>query len=304
MKLILISDLHLLWDNPVARKDLLRETQFKKLDFIWSYAQENNAVVLQAGDFFNRPRSWYLLPEVINFLKSYPDVEVYAVYGGRNHDTYMYSNETRHNTNLGILERSGLVKILGNREVDTTQALLYGCSFGEEVPKPDGNLKDGTWNVLVIHAPIYTKKIPFLEDSIVAKDFLKEHKDYDLILCADIHRKFIVRDGKRMICNTGPILRRTAEEYSFSHEPCFFVYDTEKGDLEEIVIPYEPADKVLDRDHIDRKQEVESILDDFVSEYENEFEAEVDIYDNLKKIMEVGKLSKNTENIIYGMVNK
>ena len=112
MKLLLLSDLHLLWKNPVARKDNLPDIQFEKLEFVLDYAQEKDCIILQAGDMFDRPRSYHLLSQVMDIIGSY-EVPIYCVYG--QHDTYLYSKETRYATNLGILERSGLVHILNDK---------------------------------------------------------------------------------------------------------------------------------------------------------------------------------------------
>ena len=116
---------------------------------------------MQSGDVFDRPRSWELLPQVISLLKKYPDVKIYGVYGGKNHDTYLHSNETRHKTNLGILERSGLIEILNDKglsiggiiEPNKYRVLIYGVSYGEEIPKVEKFYKNQI-NILVIHAPI------------------------------------------------------------------------------------------------------------------------------------------------------
>jgi len=62
MKFALLSDLHLLWQNPVARLDNLVEVQFDKLSHVLGWCGNNDAILLQAGDFNDRPRSWMGLP--------------------------------------------------------------------------------------------------------------------------------------------------------------------------------------------------------------------------------------------------
>ena len=51
MKLLLLSDIHLLWHNPVCRLDNLVEEQFNKLWFVLDYAEKNNLTICQSGDF-------------------------------------------------------------------------------------------------------------------------------------------------------------------------------------------------------------------------------------------------------------
>jgi len=155
MKIALISDLHILNHNPVCRLDDLVETQFDKKRSVLEHCKENNLPLIQAGDFWDSPRGYILLNRVMDLLKEYPTVDIYAIFGGKRHDTYLYSDETREATNLGILEKSELVTILGKDYIplfsDKQVVKLYGASFGEDVPEVED--KDD-FNVLVIHAPI------------------------------------------------------------------------------------------------------------------------------------------------------
>ena len=92
MKIVLISDIHLLWQNPVARLDNLVEVQFDKLSYVLDWCKSNDAILLQSGDFNDRPRSWFGLPQIITFLKKY-GIKIYCVAG--QHDYYMYSEESK-----------------------------------------------------------------------------------------------------------------------------------------------------------------------------------------------------------------
>lgn len=300
MKLLLISDLHLLWDSPIARLDDAPAAQRQKLEFVLEYAKENDMVILQAGDFFDRPRSWMLLPIVIDLLKNY-GVKTYCVYG--QHDTYMYSSETRDSTSLGILAKFGLVTILGSELTGSVHigrdptVSLYGCSFGQEVPE----VVSDEFNVLVIHAPIAESALFPGHDYVDARRFLKKHKNYDLTLCGDIHRFFCVEQDERFILNTGPMLRRTAEQYSFEHRPGFFTFDT--GRIEErldwVEIPHEPSEKVLSRDHIENPQLVNEMLDKFVSSISTSTEIEgVDFERNLQAFIEGNAIEQSVVDLI------
>jgi len=212
MKFILISDLHISLEQPIGRLDNVAVISFHKLNIVLEYARKINAVVVQAGDFVDKPRSWFLLPMLTSCLMKYK-IPIYCVAG--QHDVYMYNEETKDNTTLGVLAKAGLVHILNEHPVEIRNVRIYGASHGQEIPVPD----DGLVNILVVHEPIAMEWAGV--DYIDAEVFLKEHKEYDYILCGDIHRKFLIQKNGRTILNTGPMVRRSATEYNFKHAPGF-----------------------------------------------------------------------------------
>ena len=268
MKFIEVSDLHLLVKNPKGRSDNLVETQWGKLDFIFKLASENNAAILQAGDFFNSPRSWMLLPMIIEFLKKYPEVSVFGVAG--QHDVYMYNEETRYRTNLGILARAGLVKILGDipESFDDGAVLVYGAHFGSRLPIID-KVK-GVYQIGVIHAPIAEAAIYPGQKYWDAKQYLVRNDGYNNILCADIHRSFNYSIAGRTILNTGPIIRKEATEYNFQHLPHVYLLDTNINVATKILVPAEDGETVLDRSHIDKADDITDMMDSFVDSIVND----------------------------------
>ncbi|MFA5355260.1 MAG: metallophosphoesterase [Candidatus Paceibacterota bacterium] len=300
MKFILVSDVHLLRQNPVARKDNLVENQFKKFEFILQQARIQKADILCAADFCDIPRSWVLLPRIISLLKDYEDVRLHTVFG--QHDTYLYSEETRDRTTLGVLEKAGLVTVLDSSPLQITGedrcVTLYGCSFGADVPVPVVSSRSTMFNVLVIHASISDRSLYPGQEPTMAKKFLESNKNFDLIVCGDIHRSFMVKAGKRFLFDVGPMLRREATQYNFSHVPHVVFFDTEKLTYEEIEIPHKPADEVLDRSHIDRVVESKDILEGFVSEIESEDTEKVSFEEILWSLVKANKGSKSVEKVL------
>lgn len=300
MKFVLLSDVHLVWENPIARMDNLVDVQWDKLAFVFDYARDINATILDAGDLFDKPRSWALLPRLIQFIRHY-QVPIYGIFG--QHDTYMYSEETRERTNLGVLERAGLVRILDEeRKVlfDHGNVQVFGASFGQELPKVE---RKGV-TVGVIHASISDRPAyPGHQYSEMAR-YLKENDSYDLILCGDIHRMFhFEKDGRRIV-NVGPMTRQEATEYNFTHVPGFGVYDTSDNSLDWVDIPAQPAEKVLSRDHIERKKESEELLKEFVGALGGEQVVDgVSFIDNLWQFVKENKIEKPVIDILAEVVN-
>ena len=270
--IVLLSDLHLSWDNPVARRDNVREVQFGKLSYVFDWAKSNGAMVLQAGDFFDRPRSWRLLAQVMDFLKQYPTVPVFCVYG--QHDLYMRSEEARDSTSLGLLQKAGLIRVLDLQRFRVGRLVLYGASWGVSWKQAIGRLQEvgrveGIRQILVIHAPIAREAL-FKGHEYIAADRVLKESPFDLVLCGDIHRMMMTgkKEGsrKKWLVNTGPVVRRTAEVYNFTHRPCFFVYDVEEGEVVMYEIPHRPADEVLSREHLVDEYDLvrEDLLDEFI----------------------------------------
>jgi len=258
MKIINLSDLHLLITNPVSRKDNLVEVQFKKLDFVINFALKHNAILNMPGDIFDTPRSWYLAPKIAELLSN---VDVYCVYG--QHDTYYYNKSTRHATSLGMLDKSNIVTILGEHPVihPDDNVAFYGCSITEHIPKPEVT---HMLNVLSIHAPISDTALYSTHEFINAEKFITE-SEFDIVLCGDIHRKFLFEKNNKVILNSGPLLRKESTEYNMTHKPGFYFIDTETKKIEFIEVPHEPSEKVLTRQHITTQQELKSMRNEFVA---------------------------------------
>ncbi|MDD5053477.1 MAG: metallophosphoesterase family protein [Sulfuricurvum sp.] len=299
MKLILCSDWHLVYQNPIGRKDDLTKVQFDKLAFVLKKADELDAPILQAGDFFDKPRSWSLLSHVMDRLKTC-GASVYTVYG--QHDTYLYSEETRDKTNLGILAKAGLVEIADDKSVYIGgNCYLQGCSFGGEIPKPD---MEGL-NILIIHAPI--SDAPAYPGCVytAAKKFLSLHSGYDLILCGDIHRTFVERIGNMTILNLGPMLRKEATEYNFQHEPKIVIFDTETRELEWVTIPHQPSEEVLSRDHIEIQSEAEGKLQNFIDMMKQDEQLQgVSFQDNLYEFIRTNGIDKEVVDYLSGLMEE
>ena len=301
MKFVLISDLHLMSSSPVSRLDDAQKTSLDKLAFVLNYAESKNAVILQAGDFFDGPRSWYLLPKVLSLIGNFHS-SIHAIFG--QHDTYMYSVERRRYTSLGVLEAVGDVNILNDHPFCFSDLHVYGCSYGEEIPNPHKILmKNRFKNVLVIHAPIAEKEIFPGQEYESYNKFLMEQEHYDVILCGDIHRAFFYerRDG-RIILNTGSMMRKTAEKYSFEHEPHFYVWDSESGDFEKVIIPHSPAEEVLTRAHIEDSEEKKAILGEFVDAIKDDYEAQVDFMETLLSLAKVADIDEHVFKIMEEII--
>ena len=277
INIIALSDVHLRSSNPIARKDDIVKTQFKKLKFIFDYAIEHDCIILQAGDFLDKSRDWNLLVMLIHFFGKYKKIKFYCVLG--QHDSYLYSR-TR-GTTLGILERMGIVNILNNR---MTQYIddwsIYGSGWGEPLPKT--NYYEN--NILITHRSIADTEVYPGQKYTDYEKFLKSNPEYDLIIVGDIHRSFNYRSSDvRYIVNTGPMIRAEANEYNIDHHaPHFWHFEVgnpkqgSKIQGQIIPIPHKPSDEVISRSHIIERNNVDitemsKLLDRVIDDKDKEF---------------------------------
>lgn len=328
MKLLLLSDVHLSSKTPIGRLDDYRKTCLRKFEYVLKYAQKINATILQAGDLFDKPRDWFILLDVIDLLKKY-QVHFACVYG--QHDTYMYSIENREYTSMGVLAKNNLVQILNQYPHNLKdQFNITGVSFNPDLQMP--KLVDKhKLNILVAHATVSDVALYPGQAYYDAKKFLKDYSCYDLILCADIHRQFYFKEtetiwhddsarkwtkrkpeiGKeydlnvRYLVNTGPMMRKEASHYNFSHEPCFYVYDTETKKVSRGKIPCEPAKKVLSRKHIESSVEADTMLETFIAAVrDDKLEVGANLVDNIHTFLRKHKIDKTISNILEEVMSR
>lgn len=290
MKIVLLSDLHLTEKNFICRKDDIILTQFDKLKFVVKWAKEREISILLGGDVFDRPRGYGVLTKCLNLFK---EVDTYSIWG--QHD--MYFRKILKESNLGLLNELNTIIHLGREGTRLNYSTaVYGCSFGEEIPKiEDGNETLKT-KILVIHAPIYDIKISGITNGSHAKAFLNKHKEFDLILCADIHQKFMYEENNRIICNTGCMLRKSVD--IADHKPCFFVYDTETRKLEEIEIPYKPKDEAISDKHLAQSKYIAESLDNFITQIKSNSQNGVVFKDNLLNFIKENNIEKDIVDIL------
>lgn len=296
-KIVLLSDVHLSVENSRSRLDDVKVTGFKKFQFVLDWAASSKSAILQAGDLGMGPRNWDLLAEMMDTFMV--DDEFYGIYG--QHDTYLYSEETRDATMLGALIAAGMVRLLGKTPLDIKEYKVYGCSYNQEIPTPDEKSKDH--NVLVIHAPIAEKALFDGHKYMDAGRFLDVHRGYRIILCGDIHQRFIIEKKGRYIVNAGPMIRREATEYNFHHHPGFWVWDAKEENMDWVEIPHKPADKVLTRDHIELEEYRSEKLDEFIKSVKGDMiDDKVSFMTNLWAFIKENSIDQKVVDIIAKIV--
>lgn len=290
-----ISDLHLVGKTPECRLDNIVELQWGKLRWVFNKCEELGcSVLLQAGDLTDNARSWYVLPTLAALLSENWNFKFYGVYG--QHDTYMYSEQTRDRTNLGVLAMTKRARILSPRPVLYNGVRFYGASWGQEVPKPRDRRKT---NVLVTHAPIGPAVYPGHETTSAGR-FLRKHDRFDFILCGDVHRSFFKKSSGRSIVNTGPLVRKWADRATRKHTPNFVVWDSDTGNTRRFIIPHGNAQEVISTDHLEREDQTDNtdLINEFVAAMDEYEDPEVNTTVMLREVMDRMNISAEAREVI------
>lgn len=293
MKFLLLSDIHATSKQPIARKDNVMATFFEKFTFILEYAKKNNCIILQAGDFFDKERDWYLLFNLMKLLNKYK-VPIYSVFG--QHDSYLYSNVSKTPTTLSVLNRTGLIKMLRGIPVKVGSKIkIYGSSWNNPIPKPDDL---NPLNILVIHASIYTSPLFPGHKVTRVKRFAKQNSGYKLILVGDIHRQFVYMNQTSHIINTGPMLRLDAIEYNTHHRPTAFVYDTRYNTINKISIPHRKSEDVLDYTHLTKEDQTVAARTEWIKLIKEHQIFSPNIKENIRSAIRKNPISKRAKEIL------
>lgn len=265
---ILAADDHVRNEAPQCRMDNYVEAVFKKLDFRNSIAKKYKIPILQAGDLGDK--SYFVKKEnekdkqigwTAEIYNRYVDImtqnnypgpqEPFLFCVGGNHDLHGHDIQNLNKSVLYGLINSNAVKLLNEDPIDICNCNVYGCSWDEEIPEYRNN---DNMNILVIHKMIINQ-LPLWpgQEAPKAVDILKQNTNYDLIVSGDNHNTFIAEYDQRILVNPGSMMRSTTKQ--FDHKPCFFLYYPESHTVEKIFYPIEPAEKVISKKHIEKKNQ-------------------------------------------------
>jgi DNA repair exonuclease SbcCD nuclease subunit len=291
MNFVLLSDVHATSRSPIGRRDNVLRTFLRKFKQVLKYADKNDALILQAGDFLEAARDWHLLFRLMTLLKKYPHIKIYTVPG--QHDKYMRTDVQKTPTTFGVLLKAGLVHMLDKDPTIFGDTYVYGCGHGEEIPTPEGER-----NILVIHKNISDTGLYPDHSYIGAKYFLRKYKEWDVVLAGDVHKHFYYKRKESHIVNTGPMMRLKADEYNLTHKPCFYLYRSDKHKLHRVLIKHRPAEIVIDRLHLQNEIFVPTELEDFTIALKDEDSTHIDLFEEIDKELKRRKAGKPVRNIL------
>lgn len=319
MKLIYFTDSHIMGRNPGSRIDDYPQALYRTfLEIEQTARTEKPTAIIHGGDFFDQPRiADSIKNKYIRILKRINKIcPVYLVPG--NHDLFGYSMKTIDQTAIGILARSGMVRLLTRSKNYTlkdgnVKVAIHGYEYHKDIDKEpllDYQIQEdpnANHNFLFSHGMLLEK--PFHPDvpCTLTKDV---YTDADLVLNGHYHPGMpIHQHNGTTFGNPGSTGRVEASKDGMSRMPQYAIID---ADTKNFAVTYheyqcaEPGDKVFDRSQITTKKEEKRYLEAFEQTVQDALTFEAyNPRDVLAKLAKSGKLAtsivKDAENMITGV---
>lgn len=318
---ILGADLHLWPRAPLCREqDEWIAAMGGKLQDIRNLQKIHDAPFLVAGDIFEKPYmekgdQWFfswLMGQIDNWI----------VIPGQ-HDLANHRLEAYPESNLAVLEKAGVVKVLfengkgkGWGDVSKTiDAFPWGTTPSSCKKESD------SIHIALVHKLVYPGKPPFpdaeLEGS-TAKALMKKMKGFDLIVSGDNHETFGLASSRginttvggefgyntwpnelgakhaQLLVNPGSLMRTSAKQ--IDHEPSVFLWHADTNTVERYILPHAP--NAVNRDHIDRQEIHDEKMDVFVERLAGDVDLDLSFTQNVRRRAKESKVPAGVKEII------
>lgn len=274
---ILTSDWHIMENTPPCRKDDdFLDTQVKKVRFITDLQQENGGCpIFHTGDLLERWKSSpFILSLLINLL---PD-EFYTILG--NHDMPRHS--------LELVDKSGVFTLFAAGSLEEAKGKWWTMDN-----PPDEDIEINNKKILLAHEMVWQHDPPVKGlEGHKAIDYLKKYYRYDLIVTGHNHQSFVKKYKGRLLVNPGSLTRHKADQ--IDHKPSVYLWYAKTNTVKRVFLPFEPASKVMSRDHIEIEKRKNKRLEAFIDSIQKGWKASISFEANLKSI----KKSKRVEAIL------
>ena len=291
---ILCSDLHLREDTPKCRTDDYKAAQLKKIEWLNHLAATHCCPILCAGDIFDK---WNISAEMSAWaIENVP--QMYAIPG--QHDLPDHNLELIKKSGFNVLKVANIIDPYNNsfhtlyKDIPINFIMF---PFGEALEGYKLPIGFGWRSIALIHTLVLGPKDAKMKGSTVQEIFDKMPK-FDLIICGDNHKSFVVRNNNYadgcLFVSPGSMMRMTADQIDY--KPRVYLWYADTNTVEPAYYPIESG--VVTREHIDKKQEKEMILEAFVQSTQGG-EVTASFEKNMEKYLQQNKVSANVESKIY-----
>lgn len=267
MKLLFFTDTHIKGTTPKNRKDNFFETLKRKFLEIGELSSELEVdYILHGGDWFDRPDlSPSIVREFAIIIKSFGK-EVFTVAG--NHDIFGHNPGTVSRTMLGILEGTGIVRLIGDNEEiilkkDGISVQLSGKSYSYDIDGQEyaknyivKKRQDVDYAINIVHGMLLQK--PFYEG--IQYTLLDDIKDTeaDITFAGHYHSGFGVKYiNNKYFINPGSVVRISNSIGELERKPKIVYMElTDSITIKEIELKSAlPGEEVLDRETLERSKD-------------------------------------------------
>ena len=234
---------------------------------------------MHAGDLFHH---WKPSPSLISQALYFLPENFYTIYG--QHDLPQHNWELRSKSGLHTLEVAGKLKVLSGYHYG--QVIYTGAN---RIGLP--NLE----KVLVWHHMTYiSKPFPGAEGGM-AEGILRKYPQFNLIVTGDNHQSFTATYKGRLLVNPGNITRQVADQADF--RPRIALWYAETNTVEWVYLPTQKD--VISREHLEVKQERDQRIEAFISQLNNDWEAELSFEENVERFFSTNDTLDSVKDIIY-----
>ena len=211
MRIALLGDVHLS-TTPRHRIDDYTSAIYNKLQWL---ATHNDAIII-TGDLFERPTfsTFQQLYRLVFFLTQHKG-KFYTVIG--NHDIFNANHSTIPRTNIGFLERLGLITII-REPIEFEGLTVSGAHYQLPIEWPSNK---GRWknSMLVAHAWYQDCS---MEPEVTLTEQLAQLLKYEYYLLGHDHEpRKEKKVGKNRILRPGSVCRYYAHQYNLKRRPQF-----------------------------------------------------------------------------------
>lgn len=268
MKFLFFTDSHIRGATPKNRKDNFYETLKNKFIEIKEISDSLEVdYILHGGDWFDRPDiSPSIVREFAIIVKNFGK-PIYTVAG--NHDIYGHNPDTISRTMLGLLEGTGIIRIINYDEEivlnkDGVSVQITGKSYNYEIDGQEyrkyyivKKREDVDYAINIVHGMLLLK--PFYEG--ISYTLLEDLKDTqaDITFAGHYHSGFgIIKEGDKYFVNPGSIVRVSNSIAEIKRRPkVVFVELGDNGaEVREIELKTAlPGDEVLDREKLEASKD-------------------------------------------------
>lgn len=308
---IITADWHLTGDRPICRTDDYWEIQWEKIEFINKLQKKYEIPILLAGDLFDK---WKVPPRLESYaIYNLPD-DIIAIPG--QHDLKNHNLNLINETSFNVLISAGRINREDNNwisfkgqchgtirkcydNIPTIPLFYYIHTYPYGIPikplKNDSSRQKGARNIAIVHQFTYIGRTWPGNTASNARKLLRSLPGYDLIVCGDNHKTFVVEEDGRLLVNPGSLMRMDADQ--IDHKPCVFLYYAKDNHVEPVYIPIEKG--VINRDHLIKKEEKDKRIQAFVERVKNQKNLGLSFRKNLEKYFRDNETDKQVEELVW-----
>lgn len=271
MKVIAVftSDWHFRDTVPRCRIDDYFQAQKNKLDQVKEIQRlNNNCPVFDCGDLLDKCKSSPFLEGWL--MDNLPD-NFYTIAG--NHDLPNHRIEDLENSSLGVLIKSGKIKLLSCLE-NSPIFSVYGFNYGDFIAS-QYLINNKSKKIALVHEFISLDRFP---GSITPEQLTEKLPGFDFIFCGHNHINFGDYVNDCQVINVGSMMRMDADQVNY--EPGFYVM-YEDYSIKRILFDIEKD--VIDRKYLDQKSKTSERLLSFIESVTGKYEIGNNFKENLRK---------------------